>query len=130
MHEALQAFGPNDELRHELELYGFLVGSWRLDVDFYFHDGTHVQTEGEAIFAWVLEGRAMQDLFIMPARHLRDGEPEPWWRYGSTLRWYDPAIDAWHITFYDPRRSVELRQLGRAVGDEIVQIGEDAAGLW
>lgn len=41
-----------------------------------------------------------------------------------------PAIDAWHITFYDPRRCVELRQLGRAVGDEIVQIGEDAAGLW
>jgi hypothetical protein len=51
-------------------------------------------------------------------------------RARSILRWYEPAIDAWHITFFDPRRSVELRQIGRAVGDEIVQIGEDEAGLW
>jgi hypothetical protein len=130
MLDALRAMGPNDELAEKLDLYGRLIGSWKLEVDFYRIDGTHIQSEGEAIFDWVLEGQAMQDLFIIPARHLRDGEPEPWWRYGSTFRWYEPAIDAWHITFFDPKRLVEMRLLGRAVGDEMVHIGEDHAGLW
>lgn len=130
MLDALGSSGPAAELAEQLELYGRLVGSWRLEVDFHFHDGSHLSTEGEAIFDWVLEGRAIQDLFIIPSRRLRAGDPEPWWRYGSTFRWYDPRIDAWHITFFDPPRQVELHQLGRAADGEIVQIGKDESGLW
>lgn len=132
MLDALYAGRPADSLAANLHLYGQFLGSWRLDVRFDFLDGTHREAEGEAHFDWVLEGRAIQDLFIIPARHLRTvkGPPQPWWRYGSTFRWYDPTIDAWHITFFDPARSVEMRQLGRAVGEEIVQVGEDGVGLW
>jgi hypothetical protein len=94
-------------------------------------DGSHRRTEGEVHFDWVLEGRAIQDVWIYPARRFRTGEApaESWYRYGSTFRWYDPAIDAWHITWFDPNRAVELRQIGRAQGSEIVQIGEDHSGL-
>jgi hypothetical protein len=38
-------------------------------------------------------------------------------------------FDAWHVTFFDPLRSVEMRQIGRQVGNDIVQIGDDAAGF-
>jgi len=38
-------------------------------------------------------------------------------------------IDAWHITYFDPGRPCAQRQLGRAVGADIVQIGEDHRGL-
>lgn len=123
--EALHADHPDGRVASRLQLYGQFVGSWRLDVDLTSFHGDHEHAEGEALFDWVLEGRAIQDVFIIPARHLRTGPRQPWWRYGSTFRWYDPAIDGWHITFYDPARSVELRQLARQHGDEIVQIGDD-----
>ena len=42
---------------------------------------------------------------------------------------YDPAIDAWRITWFEPRRPVEMHQIGRAVGADIVQMGEDHNGL-
>lgn len=131
MLDALSATRADEGLAAKLALYGQFVGSWHLDVEFIFFDGTHQQTEGEAHFDWVLQGRAIQDVFLMPARRLRqpDSVPEPWWRYGSTFRWYAPAIDAWHVTFFDPGRSVETHQLARAVGRDIVQIGEEPDGL-
>lgn len=66
----------------------------------------------------------------MGARRLRGEIPaEPWHAYGSTFRWYDPGIDAWHIAWFDPGRAVETRQIGRAVDGDIVQVGEDRNGL-
>jgi hypothetical protein len=48
--------------------------------------------------------------------------------YGSTLRVYDPGLDAWHILWSDPLRNLYRRQLGRAEGADIVQIGTDDGG--
>ncbi len=130
MLEALQAGQANYELASKLELYGRFVGSWQLDVNFHQRDGSISRTEGELQFSWVLDGRAIQDVWIYPARRLRSEQPtEAWHAYGSTFRWYDPVIDAWHITWFDPSRSVETHQIGRAVGVDIVQMGEDHNGL-
>lgn len=131
MLEALHATQPATNLASKLRLYGQFVGSWHLDIDLHALGGSHRHTEGAVHFSWVLEGRAIQDVWIYPARQFRTDEipAEAWHCYGSTFRWYDPAIDAWHITWFDPNRSIELRQIGRAVGDDIVQIGEDRNGL-
>ncbi|RUX64839.1 hypothetical protein EOA25_42625, partial [Mesorhizobium sp. M2A.F.Ca.ET.040.01.1.1] len=51
-----------------------------------------------------------------------------WTFYGTTLRVYDPGVDAWHIFWSDPRNQYYSRQLGRAEGDTIVQIGADGSG--
>ena len=72
---------------------------------------------GEIHFAWVLEGRAIQDVWILPGVF-----------YGTTLRIYDPGIDAWHILWSDPVRQFYTRQIGRARGDDIVQEGRNDAG--
>jgi hypothetical protein len=129
MLEALHAASPHAALADKLRLYGRFVGSWELDIEFYPLGGPLYHAEGEWHFAWVLDGKAIQDVWIFPARRLRGGNAQPWHRYGSTFRWYDPTIDAWHITYFDPSRPSQLRQLGRAVGDDIVQIGEDHTGL-
>src|SRR5712692_1874900 len=131
MLEGLHATQPNETLASKLALYGQFIGSWHLDIDLSAWDGSHHHTEGEVHFDWVLEGRALQDVWIYPARSQRTNatEAETWYRYGSTFRWYDPAIDAWHITWFDPNRGVELHQIGRAQGQDIVQIGEDSRGL-
>ena len=52
---------------------------------------------------------------------------EPGNRYSTTLRVFDPAIDAWHILWINPPTGAIIRQLARKVGDEIVQMGEIAA---
>jgi hypothetical protein len=131
MLEALHAGAPNASLAAKLHLYGQFVGSWRADIDYHALDGTTRRAEGEWHFGWVLDGKAIQDVWIFPARRLRDANTpaQPWYGYGSTFRWYDPAIDAWHITWFDPGRSLELRQIGRAVGRDIVQIGENYHGV-
>ena len=129
MLEALGSAQPNDTLASKLQLYGRFVGSWRLDIDFHPLNAPTCRAEGEWHFSWVLDGKAIQDVWIFPARRLRTASNEPWHMYGTTFRWYDPAIDAWHITWFDPSRPLEMRQIGRAVGADIVQVGEDANGL-
>ena len=45
-----------------------------------------------------------------------------------TKRFYAPDIDAWHILWSDPMRQFYTRQIGRAQGDDIVQVGKNDAG--
>jgi hypothetical protein len=79
-------------------------------------DTTH-EGRGEIHFGWVLEGRVIQDVWILPGVF-----------YGTTLRIYDPAIDAWHILWSDPVRPYYARQIGRARGRDIVQEGTEDTG--
>src|SRR5262245_1761140 len=87
MLEALTAPGPNAALAAKLRLYGRFVGSWTLDIDYYPPDGPVRRAEGEWHFDWVLDGKAIQDVWIFPARALRVGAKadEPWYFYGSTM---------------------------------------------
>ena len=80
-------------------------------------DGTKHTGRGEIHFAWALEGRAVQDVWILPGVF-----------YGTTLRIYDPEMDAWHILWSDPLRQFYTRQTGRARGHDIVQEGTDTSG--
>jgi len=60
---------------------------------------------------------------------MKRGElPPPYEFYGSTLRIYDPGLGAWHILWSDPMRQLYRRQLGRAEGPDIVQLGKDETG--
>jgi hypothetical protein len=43
--------------------------------------------------------------------------------YGTTLRVYDPDIDAWRIQWTDPVTRNFLQMIGRAEGSDIVQLG-------
>jgi hypothetical protein len=130
MLEALRAEAANEALADKLRLYGQFVGSWHLDIDYHAPNEKPRSAEGEWHFAWVLDGKAIQDVWIFPSRRVRAEKPgEPWYFYGSTMRIYNPALDAWHITYFEPTRPFELRQLGRPVGTDIVQMGEEVNGV-
>jgi hypothetical protein len=115
-----------------MNLYGQFVGSWQTDVVAYEPGGTRHTGRGEIHFGWVLEGRAIQDVWMIPRLSERvPGAPVMpvagnW--YGTTLRVYDPGLDAWHIFWIDPGGQVYTRQLGRAHGEDIVQEGSDSSG--
>lgn len=79
MIEVLQASTPFDGMAEKLQLFGQFVGSWDARVVNYKPDGSNSQTvEAEWHFGWVLEGRAIQDVWIAPKRSLRAGRKRPW----------------------------------------------------
>src|SRR5258708_19139024 len=48
--------------------------------------------------------------------------------FGTTIRVYDPTIDAWRIYWIDPARNIFRQQLGRPRGLDIVQEGKTETG--
>jgi hypothetical protein len=130
--EALHVDRPAADRADKMALYGQFIGAWDTDIVAHEESGAKHRCNGEIHFGWVLEGRAIQDVWMIPRRaDRRPGIPElpvagNW--YGSTLRVYDPGIDAWHILWTDPTRQVYTRQIGRARGADIVQEGPGPAG--
>ena len=128
--EALGADGASADRAGKMDLYGRFVGSWDLDVTQFREDGVRRQRKGEWHFGWALEGRAVQDVWIVPPRgELRHGDAAANVNsYGTTLRVYDPRIDAWQIQWTDPVMQNFLHMIGRAQGDDIVQFGNRPDG--
>ena len=124
--DALGAPGPAVDRGSNMALYGWLIGSWDLDVVRYLDDGNTRRRSGEWHFGWVLEGRAIQDVWIVPPRGPdRQGDAAAnVHSYGTTLRTYDPKADAWHIQWTDPVTQNFLSMIGRKQGDDIVQLGK------
>ena len=109
---ALLSDGPAADRAEKLALYGWAVGDWMLAATTYDDSGIARDGAGEVHFGWVLDGRAIQDVWILYGVF-----------YGTTLRVYDPGLDAWHILWSDPVRQIYTRQIGRKQGDTIVQVG-------
>ena len=127
---AMAAPGRSLEIPESADVYGWLVGSWELQVLYYRAvDVSALGITGEAHFAWVLEGRAIQDVWIMPRCTERTADTGRTYNmYGTTLRIWDPAIQAWLIRWINPVRCHLEEQIGRRVGRDIVQIGARADG--
>src|SRR6267142_623163 len=97
---ALAAPGRSPEIPESADVYGWLIGSWELDVCYNLVDVSASGIKGEVHFAWVLEGRAVQDVWIYPPRsQRRDGLDKSVNTYGTTLRIWDPKIQAWRVTW-------------------------------
>jgi hypothetical protein len=48
--------------------------------------------------------------------------------YGTTLRVWDPGIQAWRVTYINPVNGQRDELIGRRSGNDIVQIGTHADG--
>jgi hypothetical protein len=111
----------------KLALYEFLIGRWETDIVAYEGKDVRHTGRGEIYAGWILQGRAIQDVWMIPplAGRTPDAPVLPvagnW--YGTTLRIYDPAIDAWRIYWFDPATDNYVRQIGHARGKDIVQEG-------
>ena len=103
--EALASAKPAADRADKMNLYGWLIGRWTMDATVHLDDGGTHRVPGE------------QDVWILPGVF-----------HGTTLRVYDPNINAWHILWSDPLRQFYTRQIGRAQGGDIVQLGKSDAG--
>jgi hypothetical protein len=111
--DLLAARDPVVGLADGAMLYGQFVGSWTIESTWFKRDGAQRTARGEWHFAWILGGCGVQDVLFAA------GSPPE--RRGTTLRCYDTALDAWHITWMHPASGEFVNLLGRKVGERIVQ---------
>jgi hypothetical protein len=103
-------------------LFGWLVGEW----DFEWIDGHGTPEErhlqGEWIFQWVLEGTAIQDIFICPSREARKKDYQADAAYATSVRMYNPDTKAWDIVYVELGSSIRLeaRLQGRCIVQTVV----------
>ena len=123
----LRSHERSPEIPKSDDAYGWLVGSWELHCSHY--KGIPVSIMGEAHFGWALEGRAVQDVWIMPRLSERTPATDKTINmYGTTLRVWDSSIHAWRIYWRNPAHNHFEDQIGRWSGNDVVQIGTRADG--
>jgi len=123
---ALIAPDPSPDLKEAADALGWLVGGWAADVADYSDDGRVRRSLGEWWFSWVLEGRAIQDVWISPPRAERGKPRSPAAaddRYGTTIRCYDAKADLWRIAWINPVSGAFNQLSGGRQGDRIVLEG-------
>ena len=127
---ALTSSGPSAELGELAHDFGWLVGGWAAEVRDIDDDGRVRVGEGEWWFAWVLEGRAIQDVWISPPRGKRTAgladSAATDNRYGTTVRWLDRRAGLWRIVWVNPVTGVTNTLAGKREGDRITLLGEEA----
>lgn len=127
--EALGAAGPAPELAEQLMLYGQFVGEWNFDWTGFDADGNETLTaKGEWLFTWILEGRAVQDVWICPSRELRSLPDTPQGEHGTTVRMFDPEIEMWRVVWFGPGFNNLRSFVAYARNGEIVQEGRTPGG--
>src|ERR1043166_7169119 len=124
MIEGLGAEGADADLIEKLQLFGQFVGDWEIDAQWFQPDGTTRKGKGALHVRWILNGRAIQDVWTS----LEGNRPQSV-AVGTTIRFYDQKIDAWHCVWISPVQSMVRRFVARKVGDEIVLEGTSTAGV-
>jgi hypothetical protein len=119
----LSASGPHASLGDQARVWDRFVGTWDCDFGFYLEDGSVRHSPGELEFGWVLDGRAIQDLWIT---YPKEGEKER--GIGTSIRFFDDASRTWRVLFVNPRYGAVLSVQGGLEGDRIVLRGQDTDG--
>jgi hypothetical protein len=82
---------------------------------------------GEWWFSWTLEGRAIQDVWIVPQRADRATPVDSRAannRYGTSIRSFDRKSGLWHVTWINPVSGAHNELVGKRAGDRVELLGE------
>jgi hypothetical protein len=126
--KGLGADGPDVKLKDKLMLFGQFIGDWDIKSRYLEADGSWVPMRGQVHFGWILGGLAIQDVWM---GYLESEEKMV--LFGTTIRFYDPKIDAWRSTWLSPLRGLVQLFIGHKVNEEIVldlQNTEDFPQKW
>jgi len=114
--KGLPADAPDPDLKEKLMLFGQFIGDWEIvEARYTQADGAEVKMKGEVHFGWILGGKAVQDIWM----GYQEGT-QKMVLFGTTIRFYDPKIDAWRSTWLSPLKGLVQTFIARKVKDEIV----------
>lgn len=118
--DALVTEGPHRDIPVEHRIFEPFIGDWDLVVSWFDEAGKISRQErGEWHFSWILEGRGLQDIWIVPPRHERAGHGDLY-EYGTSLRFYDSTLGAWQSTWIGPMHRLVRTFIARKIDGEIV----------
>jgi len=124
MINVLRSEDANPSIGDEAKTFDRLVGTWDADFAFYRADGSVFHKKGELLFGWVMDGRAIQDLWIgYPSENQKERT------IGTTIRFFDTALKQWRVVFVNPQFNYVVTAQGGREGDRIVLHGRDTDGL-
>jgi hypothetical protein len=109
---ALQGMGPHPSLGDNAKVFGRLVGTWEVEYTDFSKNGKVTHRSGQLIVGWVMDGRAIQDLWIVNPSGARK-EREVY----TDLRYFEPKSRTWPAIFVDPEDASVAKFTGGAVGD-------------
>lgn len=131
--DLLTSEAPTD--KKDISLFGQFVGEWDFEWIGYEEGKPDRHIIGEWIFSYILEGNAVQDVFIWPSRKEHLIKPQPDEEYGTTLRipkWDDPNI--WYITYGCNLGGPTARLIAKVENGDIIQTGindnKDDTTIW
>lgn len=120
---ALHADGPHDVLGEQARVFDRFVGTWDCDYTNFAEDGSVSQRyPGQVTFGWILDGRAMQDVW---SGQVSDDEGRV---AGTSIRFFDAEAGRWTVVWMYPPAGIITTVHGGLVGDRIVLEGEGADG--
>jgi len=93
--QALLSAQRNPIIPDEDDWFAPLLGDWWFD----YADAGGRKLKGEWFFRRVLEGAAIEDLFICPSRDTRELNPQPDGEYGVAVRMYNQAKRCYDMTY-------------------------------
>jgi len=125
--KGLHALGPDPALAQKLNLFGQFVGDWQCEVVSVDANGKRTKGQAEWHFGWVLDGRAIQDVWVARDDVSKPNAPISEW--GTTVRFYDPKSDIWRVVWAGPRRGSLLAFVARQSANEIVMEVDYVQGL-
>jgi hypothetical protein len=123
MVSALKAMGPHSSLGDQAQVYGRLIGTWDVDYADISKDGTVTRHTGKLMVGWVMDGRAIQDLWIVDPSGSRQ-EREVY----TDLRYFDAKTKTWASTFIDPEHSSVARFTASAANDDRIVLNTQDIG--
>jgi hypothetical protein len=121
----LPASAPHPDRQPGSDTFGQFIGTWDVDAEFFDESGRRsYQGRWEWSFAWILAGRAMQDVIVDlgPADEPRRGP------LGTTLRYFDSRSAEWTVFWLGVVTGINVRLHGGMVADKIVLEGPDPDG--
>lgn len=119
---ALTATGPDSSLGNEAQVFDRLIGDWDCDFGFYNPDGTVRHTSGELLFGWIIDGFAIQDIWISYSENQKERN------IGTSIRFFDQKAKTWQVVFLSPQFSSILKVQGGLEEDRIILRGKDDQG--
>jgi hypothetical protein len=112
--------GSHPDIPAEQRIFAPFIGDWDLIVSWFDEAGKLSRKErGEWHFSWILEGRGIQDIWIVPPRAERANRSDLY-EYGTSLRFFDAQLKVWQSTWIGPMHRVVRTFLARKVDDRVV----------
>jgi hypothetical protein len=118
---------PDPAVADRYRLFGRFIGSWDLEVIVDPEGPNPRRSRGRWDFGWILAGRAIQDVLLTESPSGEEGRPIAD-RMGTSIRAYDPILEAWWIAWMAPGDREFSTLLAREDSDGIVIEGQWSVG--